>query len=869
MPITAVPESPQQNRILAGLSTAEYGRLIDDLEPVSLQLGQLIHESGAVVNYVYFPISCIASLMSTTENGSSAELAMIADDGLIGTGLVLGGDTAPHRVVVHRAGNAYRMRAEVMRWELEQGGRLQRLALGYVRAQMAQMAQNVVCNRHHTVVQQLCRWLLLNLDRIAGNQIVVTQEQISNRLGVRREGITEAAGKLQAAGLIRYSRGHITINDRPGLEARVCECYAAVKKETDRLACPVPDVPVSNWQRPNPATLRRRAEKRLQQGSPVVSDAQLDSARVLHELQVHQIQAAMQHEALATAYAEVDAMRERYADLYDFAPIGHVTLGPLGVILDLNLAGAILLGITRSQKSRHRFGASVAPAYLPVFNRFFDATLNSKGKHFCEVALLPTECHGELFVRIEAVPDESGQECRMVLIDITAEKQAEKALVEREQYQRALLDNFPFMVWLKDEKSRYLAGNAALAKEFGLPSPAALVGKTDFEVCTQDLANVYRAQDSAVLESGQAKTLETYFEKDGQERWLEIYKSPVTIDGRSAGTVGFARDITQRHRMQQALAESEEQYRRIVEKLPLGAAILQDGILRYINPKGLSLSGYSAEECVGKAFLPSILSADHAKVLAVQEQLMRGEPAPRDYELRMVKKNGEIVDCHGHFSMVKWDARNATLGVFEDVTEQNRMKDQLQRLVCMDLLTQLPNRRDFVARMESVYSQLLRDADFRVTLLVIRIESFQAIDNDRSAPVDNGTLQLFSTCLRDQLRKADIAGRIGDAEFAVLLPGTDLATAFVFAERLRSAASKVSESASKRISLGIGVSTIDVADAPDDQVLVRACAALRRGKTGGGKLIEIATGRVAKSPGVMAKGTKGARRPARPKSIPS
>ena len=860
--LTADPESPRQNRILAALSTAEYSRLADDLEPVALKIGQVVHEQGDVVNYVYFPTTCSVSLMSTTENGSSAELAMTANDGLIGTGLVLGSDTAPYRVVVQRAGKAYRMRSEVMRWELDQGGALQRLALRYVRALMTQMAQNVVCNRHHSVVQQLCRWLLLNLDRIPGNQIDTTQEQIANRLGVRREGVTEAAGKLQAAGLISYSRGRITVSDRPGLEARVCECYAAVKQETDRLLLPAPVARASERARPNPATLRRRAEKRLQQGSPVVSDAQFDSAQLLHELQVQQILAEMQHEALATAYAEVDALRERYADLYDFAPIGHVTLGPLGVILDLNLAGAILLGITRSEKSRHRFGASVTPEYLPVFNRFLDATLKSKNRNVCEIALLPTDCHGELMVRIEAVPDESGEECRMVLIDITAEKLAEKALVERELHQRALLDNFPFMVWLKDEKGRFLAGNAALAREYGLPSPAALVGKTNFEVSSPELANVYRAQDSAVLDSGQAKMIETFLESDGNERWLEIYKSPILIDGRSAGTVGFARDITQRHRTQQALAESEAQYRRIVDKLPLAAAILQDGILRYINPKGLSLSGYSAEECVGKAFLPSILAADHPKVLAVQAQLMRGEPAPRDYEIRMVKKNGQIVDCHAYFSRVKWDERIATLGVFEDVSEQKRLKDQLQSLVCMDLLTQLPNRRNFIARMESVYSQLLRDADFRVALLVIRIEPFPASDSARRAPVDGDTLQHFATCLREQLRKADIAGRIGDAEFAVLLPGTDLATAFIFAERLRTTAGKVSGSASKRITLSIGVSTIDVADAPDDQILVRACAALQRGKTGGGKLIEIATGRGVKN-------TKGASRTARPKSVPN
>lgn len=869
MPFTG-PDSPQQNRILAALSTAECARLEDDLEIVLLKLGQVLYEPGDRVDHAYFPTTCILSLMFTTENGSSAELAMTGNDGLIGAALVLGGDTTNYRVVVQSAGKAYRMRAEVMRWEVDQGGNLQRLVLRYIQALMTQMAQSVVCNRHHSVDQQLCRLLLLSLDRMPGNQLEMTQERIANMLGVRREGVTEAAGNLQAAGLIHYSRGHITVSDRSGLEARVCECYAAVKLESDRLSLPAPDARVRDRARPNPATLRRRAEARLQQTLLVVPDIAVDNTRLLHELQVHQIELEIQHEALRTAYAEADALRERYADIYDFAPTGYVTLDSRGTILDLNLAGAILLGITRSQRNRHRFAASVTPECVAAFNRFVEEVLKSKGKNVCEIALLPANHHGELIVRIEAVPDESGRECRMVLIDITAEKLAEKALFKREQYQRALLDNFPFMVWLKDEQSRFLAGNAALAAELGLPSAEVLVGKTDFDILTPERAEAYRAEDSAVLNTGETTLVEQFLEKDGKGRWLEVYKSPIRIDRQLAGTVGFARDVTQHHLTQQALTESERQYRRLMEKLPLSAAIVQDGILKYLNPKALELSGYSAEACIGQPFLSFIPEADRPKVLATHEQRMRGESAPQDYEVQLVAKGGRIVDCHGHFSMVRWDERIAMLGIFEDVTEQNRTKAELQSLESTDLLTHLANRRHFIERMEEALSQVHRAADYQVALLVIGLEHFAATNATLGHAAGNAMLRLFSSFLRDQLRKADVGGRIGDHEFAVLLPGTDLNTASVFAERLRKKAAELSAIMQNRkvaLTLSIGVSTINAADATAEQVLVRASEALQRIVADGCQRIEIATAPGAERSGVSPRGAKKTSRGSRPGTI--
>jgi CRP-like cAMP-binding protein len=242
MPTTLGPTSqihstkPLQNRLLAALSAADCERLLPKLEPISLKLGSALYESGSSQGYVYFPTDCIVSLLYVMEDGSSAEIAVVGNEGVVGLALFMGGETTPSRAVVQSAGNAYRLGAGVLKSEFSRGGELQHLLLRYTQALITQMAQTAVCNRHHSVEQQLCRWLLLSLDRLPANELTMTQELIANMLGVRREGVTEAAGKLQDAGLIRYSRGKITVLDRPKLEARVCECYAVVKREYDRLA---------------------------------------------------------------------------------------------------------------------------------------------------------------------------------------------------------------------------------------------------------------------------------------------------------------------------------------------------------------------------------------------------------------------------------------------------------------------------------------------------------------------------------------------------------------------------------------------------------------------------------------------------------
>jgi CRP-like cAMP-binding protein len=232
-----VPSShtPEKNQLLAALSTEARERIFPHLKPVPMPLGKVLYEPGDTLRHVYFPVNSIVSLLYVLEDGASAEISVVGNEGLIGIALFMGGETTPSRAIVQSAGHAYRLIGQKLKDEFHRNGEMQLLLLRYTQALLTQMAQTAVCNRHHSVDKQLCRWLLLSLDRLDSNQLVMTQELIANMLGVRREGVTEAAGKLQKLGVIEYTRGKITVLDRPELERLCCECYAVVKKETDRL----------------------------------------------------------------------------------------------------------------------------------------------------------------------------------------------------------------------------------------------------------------------------------------------------------------------------------------------------------------------------------------------------------------------------------------------------------------------------------------------------------------------------------------------------------------------------------------------------------------------------------------------------------
>lgn len=225
----------KKNQLLAAVPELEFQRWLPLFERVGMPLGHVLYESGKTLSHVYFPTTSIVSLLYVMENGASAEIAVVGNEGIVGVSLFMGGGSTPSRAVVQSAGEGFRLSAQSMKDEFNRAGPVMHLLLRYTQALITQMSQTAVCNRHHSLDKQLCRWLLLSLDRLQGNELVMTQELIANMLGVRREGVTEGAVKLQDAGLIRYTRGRITVLDRPGLEKRTCECYAVVKKEYDRL----------------------------------------------------------------------------------------------------------------------------------------------------------------------------------------------------------------------------------------------------------------------------------------------------------------------------------------------------------------------------------------------------------------------------------------------------------------------------------------------------------------------------------------------------------------------------------------------------------------------------------------------------------
>lgn len=233
---------PRLNHLLAALPPEVYTRLLPHLEYIDLPLGKVLYESGDALRHVYFPIDCIVSLLYVMKDGASAEISVVGNEGLIGVALFMGGESTTSRALVQSAGHAYRLKGQLLKSEFNLHGDMLHLVLRYTQALLTQMAQTAVCNRHHSIDQQLCRWLLLSLDRLSGDKLSMTQELIANMLGVRREGVTEAASKLQKLGVIEYRRGHITVLDRPKLEQLSCECYAVVKAETDRL---LPYLPIA------------------------------------------------------------------------------------------------------------------------------------------------------------------------------------------------------------------------------------------------------------------------------------------------------------------------------------------------------------------------------------------------------------------------------------------------------------------------------------------------------------------------------------------------------------------------------------------------------------------------------------------------
>ena len=368
--------NPLRNQILSALSEVNYDMVKDALELVNLTAGQVIYESDDLVQQVYFPTTCTASLLSTTAEGETVELALTGRNGLIGVSLVLGGSSMGHSVQIRSSGQAYRMSTAHFERLLRECGQFQQLALSYVQSLMTQMAQSIVCSRHHSVIERLSQWMLCNADGWGSDELTVTHETIAHMLGVRRESVTQAAGKLQAQGFIRNSRGKITIQNREGLLQSVCECYGHLQSDS-----------AAYMQR-----LRRLTHLSADSESSFVMHSNGDEAGH-HDFQ-------------------------KYIDAYDFAPVGFVTLDALGLVMQTNLAGAIMLDIQRSQCQDRAFMGFLCENSRASFMQFHQEVLSGQCRRFLVVNLPATAHRAAMTLRIDATSDEEGQENRMVMIDI-------------------------------------------------------------------------------------------------------------------------------------------------------------------------------------------------------------------------------------------------------------------------------------------------------------------------------------------------------------------------------------------------------------------------------------------------------------------
>jgi CRP-like cAMP-binding protein len=412
-------DSARQNRILAGIPLSDYARMAEHLKPVDWVSGQVVCEPADTLEFVYFPASCTASLVSHTQDGDSSELAMIGRDGMVGVPLALGSPSMNHRVVVQCSGQAYRMPAHVFVEELMRCNELQQLALCYVQVLIIQMSQSIVCTGHHSVIERLCYWLLTNQDALASDQLRVTHEMISNMLGVRRESVTQALGKLQSAGHVASGRGKIAILDRDGLASGVCECFSLVSEETRRLFEQV---------------------ARMGERPAVWSSA----------------------DGFAPLGDGHGTRLQKYQDAYDFAPVGFASLDGQGQVIQTNLAGAILLDIQRSQSQLKHFLDFIVPSDQARFADFHQEVLSGKCRRHCELTLRATDHRSERVVRIDATLDDEGDECQLVLIDVTQEKREMAERLDRERQQQEMLATQPYMVWFKDPQGHLISANANL-----------------------------------------------------------------------------------------------------------------------------------------------------------------------------------------------------------------------------------------------------------------------------------------------------------------------------------------------------------------------------------------------------------------------
>lgn len=504
--------SPSPNHILAALPAADYQKLVTYLEPVQLTAGQVLCEAGDRMHFIYFPTTATISIMSMTAAGETCELTMTSCDGLMGFATALGSDASAHRVVVQLSGQALRMRTHDFMAALNDSPTLRRLVMSHVQIQLFHMAQSVVCNRHHSIMDRLCFWLLSNTEYRTTPALPVTHEMVASLLGVRRESITQAAGKLQTDGLISTRRGQVSIHDRAALAARACECFDRVKSEKNRLFA---------W---------------------AVADTDDD-------VSLPQVHRHIHH--MADSDDEIDEnLQDKYRDLYEFAPVGFVTLDLAGRIVQTNLSAAILLGVSPSQSQHKVFTQWLEKSSQAPFTQFHQEVLSGKCRRHCDVSIINQTRQIPTRVRLQAVADEEGQECRMVMIDLSAGQPIQTPTPKSTPYEGLMLEHVPFMLWVKNKQGRFVTFNPLFAQYLGVQMDA------DGGLMPQTAAHAHRfnalrsLHDGSIATLGNGSMVEVCLDVDDEARWYEVSQSPIQSAGDEGLIMGCARDITERKSLQ-------------------------------------------------------------------------------------------------------------------------------------------------------------------------------------------------------------------------------------------------------------------------------------------------------------------------------
>lgn len=675
----------KQNQLLAALKQQEFMRLEHELEPVEFLAGQWIYRSGEVIDYLYFPVNLAVSVSVSGGDGESTSLAIVGNEGVLGFSVTGGSERMPYDIVAINHGVAYRLRRELADWEFDQHGSLLWLVLRYGQIAAFSFAQTAICNQYHSVEQRLCGWFLGIAGKSGQTHFSLTHAFIAGQLGVRREAISEAAAALQSAGVIEYSRGKITLLDMEALRHRACTCGESIRKHQQQLPPKPADTLWRYRVRPDSVSIRRLAEERARHSSIPKPSSLSDYGRLVAELEVRKHTHDIQMEELIESHAEADRLRERYADIYDFSPVAYASVDALGVLKQINLSAAILLGVKRSETARHRFVDSIVADQRGAFTEFLKQVLNNHGHHRIETTLAETGQRPEAFVIIDGIADESRTECRMVITDVTKEKAYEKSL--RRAYE--LLDMSQAAAnagsWDWDIVSGQITWSENLFTLFGLDASR---DRPSFDVWRKvlhpdDCANAEEEIQRAIRDHCKLFNQYRICQPDGEIRWINsVGETFYDEAGKPLHMLGICIDATRQ-------LEAEAEIRRYAEKLRTLADFTYDweywqspkGTLHYVSPSCERISGYHRDQFLADPGLLTkiVFPEDRATFVAHMEETSVLSPS-HEMEFRIVRKDGEtrwISHCCQpvHSETGKYLGRRVSN---RDVTEKKAAEAQLR-----------------------------------------------------------------------------------------------------------------------------------------------------------------------------------------------